>query len=63
VHEFLLKPTSPKALRDRLTSILLKPRPMLKLGEFYVPQPRRIAAPPADQADGEYVASDAVSAE
>src|SRR3569623_1900671 len=26
VHEFLLKPTSPKALRDRLTSILLKPR-------------------------------------
>jgi hypothetical protein len=36
---------------------------MLKLGEFYVPQPRRIAAPPADQADGEYVASDAVSAE
>jgi CheY-like chemotaxis protein len=47
VHEFLLKPTSPKALRDRLTSILLKPRPMLKLGEFYVPQPRRLSAPAA----------------
>jgi CheY-like chemotaxis protein len=47
VHEFLLKPTSPKALRDRLTSILLKPRPMLKLGEFYVPQPRRLSAPGA----------------
>jgi DNA-binding response OmpR family regulator len=45
VHEFLLKPTSPKALRDRLTSILLKPRPMLKLGEFYVPQPRRLGSP------------------
>src|SRR5579885_3633295 len=45
VHEFLLKPTSPKALRDRLTSILLKPRPMLKLGEFYVPQPRRLGTP------------------
>src|ERR1700690_274653 len=28
VHEFLLKPTSPKALRDRLMSIVVKPRPM-----------------------------------
>ena len=42
VHEFLLKPTSPKALRDRLTSIVLKPRPMMKLGNNYVPQPRRL---------------------
>jgi two-component system, chemotaxis family, chemotaxis protein CheY len=42
VHEFLLKPTSPKALRDRLTSIILKPRPMMKLGNNYVPQPRRL---------------------
>jgi len=50
VHEFLLKPTSPKALRDRLTSVLLKPRPMMKLGEFYVPQPRRLG-PPVDLAD------------
>jgi two-component system, chemotaxis family, chemotaxis protein CheY len=41
VHEFLLKPTSPKALRERLMSIVVKPRPMLKLGDFYVPQPRR----------------------
>jgi CheY-like chemotaxis protein len=40
-HEFLLKPTSPQALRDRLTSILSNPRPMVKLGDFYVPQPRR----------------------
>jgi CheY-like chemotaxis protein len=40
-HEFLLKPTSPAALRDRLTSILVNPRPMVKLGDFYVPQPRR----------------------
>jgi two-component system, chemotaxis family, chemotaxis protein CheY len=42
VHEFLLKPTSPKALRDRLTSITIKPRPMMKIGKFYVPQPRRL---------------------
>ncbi|MGA6996823.1 MAG: hypothetical protein WBZ22_11315 [Pseudolabrys sp.] len=43
-NEFLLKPTSPKALCDRLTSIVLKPRPMVKLGKFYVPQPRRMSA-------------------
>jgi two-component system chemotaxis response regulator CheY len=44
VHEFLLKPTSPKALRDRLTLIAVKPRPMMKFGDFYVPQPRRLPA-------------------
>lgn len=43
-HEYLVKPTSAKALRDRLTSIVLKPRPMVKLGEFYVPEPRRKAS-------------------
>lgn len=42
VHEFLIKPTSPQAIRDRLTSIMLKPRPMVKLGDFYVPEPRRL---------------------
>ena len=63
VHEFLLKPTSPKALRDRLTSILLKPRPMLKLGDFYVPQPRRLAAPPPEQSDAAGEAEVAVAAE
>ena len=40
VHEFLIKPTSPKALRDRLMSIMAKPRPMMQLGEHYVPKPR-----------------------
>jgi two-component system chemotaxis response regulator CheY len=43
-HEFLLKPTSPKALRDRLTSVAIKPRPMMMVGEFYVPEPRRATA-------------------
>jgi len=46
VHEFLIKPTSPKALRDRLTSILMKPRPMTRRGDFYGPEPR----PRLDQA-------------
>lgn len=45
VHEFLVKPTSPKALRDRLLSILVKPRAMMQVGENYVPEPRRLAAP------------------
>jgi CheY-like chemotaxis protein len=45
VHEFLLKPTSPKALRDRLMSIVVKPRPMMKLGKYYVPTPRRMPLP------------------
>lgn len=40
VHEFLLKPTSPRALQDRLLSILVKPRPMVQIGKFYVPEPR-----------------------
>src|SRR5665647_878429 len=39
-HEFLVKPTSAKALCDRLTSIAFKPRPMMRLGNFYVPTPR-----------------------
>jgi hypothetical protein len=40
-NEFLLKPTLPKAVCDRLMSIVFKPRPMVKVGTFYVPQPRR----------------------
>lgn len=40
VHDFLLKPTSPRALQDRLLSILVKPRPMVQIGKFYVPEPR-----------------------
>jgi CheY-like chemotaxis protein len=42
VHEFLIKPTSPQALQDRITSIMMKPRAMVKLGDFYVPEPRRL---------------------
>jgi CheY-like chemotaxis protein len=41
-HEFLVKPTSAKALQDRLTSIVINPRPMVQLGDAYVPQPRKI---------------------
>jgi two-component system, chemotaxis family, chemotaxis protein CheY len=48
VHEFLIKPTSPQALRERINSIMLKPRPMVKLGDFYVPEARRLMAGSAE---------------
>jgi two-component system, chemotaxis family, chemotaxis protein CheY len=44
VHEFLLKPTSPRALQDRLLSIIIKPRAMVQVGQHYVPEPRSISA-------------------
>ena len=40
-HDFLVKPVSPKALQQRLLSILLKPRPMVRAGRYYIPLPRR----------------------
>ncbi len=43
IHEFLVKPISPKTLQQRLLGILLAPRPMLRAGKFYIPLPRRRA--------------------
>ncbi len=40
VNEFLCKPVSAKALRDRLTSIVVKPRTSVTLGTYYGPAPR-----------------------
>jgi len=40
----LVKPTSAKALRDHLTSIAINPRPMKRIGDCYVPEPRRLSA-------------------
>jgi len=40
-HEVLVKPLSPKILEERLLGILLKPRPMVRAGKFYIPMPRR----------------------
>lgn len=45
IHEFLIKPTSPQALRDRLLSIVLKPRAMVLVGDHYVPEPRSHSGP------------------
>lgn len=44
INEFLVKPISPKALHDRLLSVLVHPRPMVQIGSCYVPQPRRPSA-------------------
>jgi hypothetical protein len=31
-------------LQDRLLSILVNPRPMVQIGKYYVPEPRRLAS-------------------
>lgn len=41
VHEFLVKPISPKTLQQRLLGIMLNPRPMVRAGKYYIPMPRR----------------------
>jgi CheY-like chemotaxis protein len=41
VHEFLVKPISPKTLQQRLLGLILNPRPMVRAGKFYIPTPRR----------------------
>lgn len=60
VNEYLIKPVSAKAIYDRLVSIMTLPRPAVRLGDYYGPQPRKLAAgdlgeealfsSPADQA-------------
>lgn len=42
VNEFLLKPVSSKALRDRMVAVLAKPRPLVKSGDYYGPAPRKL---------------------
>jgi two-component system chemotaxis response regulator CheY len=44
-NEFLAKPTSTAALKERLISAICHPRAMVRLGDFYVPKPRVWPAP------------------
>ena len=44
VNEFLLKPVSVKALQDRMTSVLTRPREIVKSGDYYGPLPRKMAS-------------------
>jgi two-component system, chemotaxis family, chemotaxis protein CheY len=41
VNEYLRKPISAKALLDRLVTILANPRPMVQVGNYYGPEPRK----------------------
>ncbi len=43
VNEFLLKPVSSKALRDRIVAVLTKPRPLVRSGDYFGPTPRKLA--------------------
>lgn|SRR5579885_1675704 len=43
VNEFLLKPVSTNALRERLTAVLMNPRRMVASGPYYGPAPRKLA--------------------
>ena len=56
-NEYLLKPVSTKALFERLASVLTRPRPMVRIGDYYGPKPRNrkfgfehVDAEPADPA-------------
>ena len=44
VHEFLLKPVSSSALQARILSVLTKPRTMVRRGDYYGPEPRKLAS-------------------
>jgi two-component system chemotaxis response regulator CheY len=46
VNEYLVKPVSAKALFDRMVSIIAKPRPIVQVGKYYGPEPRRLVTDP-----------------
>ena len=45
VNEYLVKPVSLKALRERLVAVLANPRPMIRSGDYYGPMPRKMVVP------------------
>ena len=49
VNEFLKKPVSGKALLDRIVAILTHPRAMVRLGDYYGPEPRKLFFEPAQK--------------
>src|ERR1700736_1590255 len=42
VNDFLRKPVSGKSLLDRIVAILTHPRAMVRLGDYYGPEPRKL---------------------
>lgn len=56
VHEFLLKPVSSTALLTRILGVMTTPRPMVRRGSFYGPEPRKLSTykPESDQDAGRF---------
>jgi two-component system, chemotaxis family, chemotaxis protein CheY len=48
VNEYLTKPVSAKALYDRLLAITMRPRPVVQLGDYYGPEPRKLLGEDGD---------------
>jgi DNA-binding response OmpR family regulator len=49
VNEYLCKPVSAQALYDRLTSVILNPRPIVQIGSYYGPEPRKLVNDPLSE--------------
>jgi DNA-binding response OmpR family regulator len=49
VHEFLLKPVSSNALLARIVAVVTVPRPMVRRGNYYGPEPRPLSTCKPDQ--------------
>ena len=49
VNEFLKKPVSGKALLDRIVAIVNHPRAMVRLGDYYGPEPRKLFFEPVQK--------------
>jgi len=50
VNEYLTKPVSAKSLCDRLISITTQPRPVVQMGDYYGPEPRKLVTDTAADA-------------
>jgi two-component system, chemotaxis family, chemotaxis protein CheY len=50
VNEYLTKPVSAKSLYDRLISITTQPRPVVQMGDYYGPEPRKLVTDAAPDA-------------
>jgi two-component system, chemotaxis family, chemotaxis protein CheY len=49
INEYLVKPVSAKALFDRMVAIIAKPRPIVHVGKYYGPEPRRQVTDPTSK--------------
>jgi two-component system chemotaxis response regulator CheY len=56
VHEFLLKPVSSMTLLTRILGVIIMPRPMIRRGSYYGPEPRKLSTskPESDQDIGRF---------